>query len=200
MSEISPSIWQQNEKGDWKLYFNTDMELNTSSSNNIEQIKIKNNNISAKNLILGTLVMTPKGIGRLIKSNDNIGILRFKEDIKEEQFPLNKISNNFNCFIYDYSDGINIIRLNLKVLGKIDDIFLELEKLKKINRNEFNYTLVYNGKSLQNEYPFEQLNILNNAKFLLLKANNIKLTLSRFLNVSQYWYTYYVEGICFSSS
>ena len=200
MSEISPSIWQQNEKGDWKLYFNTDMELNTSSSNNIEQIKIKNNNISAKNLILGTLVMTPKGIGRLIKSNDNIGILRFKEDIKEEQFPLNKISNNFNCFIYDYSDGINIIRLNLKVLGKIDDIFLELEKLKKINRNEFNYTLVYNGKSLQNEYPFEQLNILNNAKFLLLKANNIKLTLSRFLNVSQYWYTYSVDGICFSSS
>ena len=67
MSEISPSIWQQNEKGDWKLYFNTDMELNTSSSNNIEQIKIKNNNISAKNLILGTLVITPKGIGRLIK-------------------------------------------------------------------------------------------------------------------------------------
>ena len=200
MSEISPSIWQQNEKGDWKLYFNTDMELNTSSSNNIEQIKIKNNNISAKNLILGTLVMTPKGIGRLIKSNDNIGILRFKEDIKEEQFPLNKISNSFNCFIYDYSDGINIIRLNLKVLGKIDDIFLELEKLKKINRNEFNYTLVYNGKSLQNEYPFEQLNILNNAKFLLLKANNIKLTLSRFLNVSQYWYTYSVDGICFSSS
>ena len=200
MSEISPSIWQQNEKGDWKLYFNTDMELNTSSSNNIEQIKIKNNNISAKNLILGTLVMTPKGIGRLIKSNDNIGILRFKEDIKEEQFPLNKISNNFNCFIYDYTDGINIIRLNLKVLGKIDDIFLELEKLKKINRNEFNYTLVYNGKSLQNEYPFEQLNILNNAKFLLLKANNIKLTLSRFLNVSQYWYTYSVDGICFSSS
>ena len=200
MSEISPSIWQQNEKGDWKLYFNTDMELNTSSSNNIEQIKIKNNNISAKNLILGTLVMTPRGIGRLIKSNDNIGILRFKEDIKEEQFPLNKISNNFNCFIYDYTDGINIIRLNLKVLGKIDDIFLELEKLKKINRNEFNYTLVYNGKSLQNEYPFEQLNILNNAKFLLLKANNIKLTLSRFLNVSQYWYTYSVDGICFSSS
>ena len=200
MSEISPSIWQQNEKGDWKLYFNTDMELNTSSSNNIEQIKIKNNNISAKNLILGTLVMTPKGIGRLIKSNDNIGILRFKEDIKEEQFPLNKISNNFNCFIYDYTDGINIIRLNLKVLGKIDDIFLELEKLKKINRNEFNYTLVYNGKSLQNEYPFEQLNILNNAKFLLLKANNIKLTLSRFLTVSQYWYTYSVDGICFSSS
>ena len=200
MSEISPSIWQQNEKGDWKLYFNKNMQLNTSSSNNIEQIKIKNNNISVKNLILGTLVMTPKGIGRLIKSNDNIGILRFKEDIKEEQFPLNKISNNFNCFIYDYTDGINIIRLNLKVLGKIDDIFLELEKLKKINRNEFNYTLVYNGKSLQNEYPFEQLNILNNAKFLLLKANNIKLTLSRFLNVSQYWYTYSVDGICFSSS
>ena len=152
MSEISPSIWEQNEKGDWKLYFNTDLELNSSSPNNNEQKRIKNNIISSKNLILGTLVMTPKGIGRLIKSNENIGVLRFKDNSKEEEFPLDKISNNFNCFIYDYSDGINIIRLNLKVLGKVDDIFIELDKLKKINRNEFNYTLIYNGKYLQTDF------------------------------------------------
>ena len=106
-----------------------------------------------------------------------------KEDVLRRDFTINALLMNKNKKIIDYTDGINIIRLNLKVLGKIDDIFIELEKLKKINRNEFNYTLVYNGKSLQNEYPFEQLNILNNAKFLLLKANNIKLTLSRFLNV-----------------
>lgn len=200
MSEISPSIWEQNEKGDWKLYFNTDLELNSSSPNNNEQKKIKNNIISSKNLILGTLVMTPKGIGRLIKSNENIGVLRFKDNSKEEEFPLDKISNNFNCFIYDYSDGINIIRLNLKVLGKVDDIFIELDKLKKINRNEFNYTLIYNGKYLQNQYSFEQLNILNSARFLLLKSNNIKYIVSRFSNVSQFWYTYTIDGICFSPS
>ena len=80
MSEISPSIWQQNEKGEWKLYFNSDLEINNSSSNNnnLEQVKIKKNNYLENNLILGTLVMTQKGIGRLIKNNVKIGIIRFK--------------------------------------------------------------------------------------------------------------------------
>lgn len=80
MSEISPSIWQQNEKGEWKLYFNSDLEINNSSSNNnnLEQVKIKKNNYLENNLILGTLVMTQKGIGRLIKNNEKIGIIRFK--------------------------------------------------------------------------------------------------------------------------
>lgn len=132
MSEISPSIWQQNEKGEWKLYFNSDLEINNSSSNNnnLEQVKIKKNNYLENNLILGTLVMTQKGIGRLIKNNEKIGIIRFKQD-KEEQFPINEVNNYFNCFIYDYSNSLNIIRLKLKVLGKIDDIFDELEKIKK---------------------------------------------------------------------
>lgn len=74
--------------------------------------------------------MTQKGIGRLIKNNEKIGIIRFKQD-KEEQFPINEVNNYFNCFIYDYSNSLNIIRLKLKVLGKIDDIFDELEKIKK---------------------------------------------------------------------
>ena len=40
------SIWQQNEKGEWKLYFNSDLEINNSSSNNnnLEQVRIKKNN------------------------------------------------------------------------------------------------------------------------------------------------------------
>lgn len=201
MSEISPSIWQQNEKGEWKLYFNSDLEINNSSSNNnnLEQVKIKKNNYLENNLILGTLVMTQKGIGRLIKNNEKIGIIRFKQD-KEEQFPINEVNNYFNCFIYDYSNSLNIIRLKLKVLGKIDDIFDELEKIKKINRNECSYSLIYQGMPLKKEYTFEQLNILNNSKFLLLKEKNIKYIVSRFSNISQFWFTYSIDGICFSPS
>ena len=57
MSEISSSIWNQDKNGDWKLYFNTDSEI---SQKNKEQQKFKktNINISDKNLLLGTLVMT----------------------------------------------------------------------------------------------------------------------------------------------
>ena len=204
MNEINPSIWQQNEKGDWRLYFNVESQINSISTNNNEQIKLKNNNnniaSSQKNLILGTLVMTSKGIGRLIKNNEGIAIIKFKKDNKEEKMPLNEITNYFNCFIYDYINGINIIRLKLKVIGKVDNIFEELEKIKRINKNEYNYSLIYKGVALNNEETFEQLNISNNCKFLLLNNKIVKYSLSRFLNVSQYWFTYSIDGICFSPS
>ena len=202
MTEISSSVWQQNNNGEWNLYFNTESEVNNlSTNNNIEQNKIKKNNTSLeKNLVLGTLVMTPKGIGHLIKNNEGIGIVKFKENLKDEQFPIKEIKNYFNYFIYDFTNGINIIRLKLKVLGKIEDIFDELEKIKKINRIECNYSLIYKGMSLKKDYNFEQLNLLNNSKFLLLKTNNIKYTISRFSNISQFWFTYSIDGICFSPS
>ena len=202
MTEISPSVWQQNEKGEWRLYYNTNLELNNipKNNNNNEQPKKKKNDISEKNLLLGTLVMTPKGIGRLIKNNDGTGIIRFKDKLIEEKFPIKEITNDFNCFIYDYSDGMNIIRLKLKVLGNIDDIFEELQKIKKINTNEINYSLIYKGMLLKKDYTFEQLNIQNNCKILLLVEYNIKYTLSRFPLIGEFWYTYAVDGICFTPS
>ena len=202
MNEESPSVWQQDKKGEWKLYFNTDIKPNSSSKKNPEVNKtITNNNILGKKLVLGTLVMTKKGIGRLIKINQEIANIRFKEDIKEEQFNINEISNNFNCFIYDYSDGnTNIIKLKLNVLGKIEDIFEKLEKIKKINRNECNYSLIFKGKLLIKDYTYEQIDLLNNSKFLLLKEQKIKYTVSRYAAVSQYWFISSLDGICFSTS
>ena len=203
MSEITPSVWQQNEQGEWKLYFNTESDLISSSSTlNQEQSKSKKlNNLSEMNLVLGTLVMTPKGIGRLIKNNNNIATIRLNQNAKEEQFKLNNISNYFNCFISHYSNGnYDIIRLKLKVAGKVEDIFTELEKIKKINSKENNYVLIFNKNAVKNEYTFEQLNVLNNVKFLLLSKNNVAYTISRYINIGQYWYLYSIDGICFSPS
>jgi hypothetical protein len=202
MTEISPSIWQQNENGDWRLYFNSESEMSNISGNNNDKIKTKKNYLtsSQQNLILGTLVMTSKGIGRLIKIIENHGIIKFKNDNKEEKIPLNEITNTFNCFIHIYSNGVNIIRLKMKVLGKVGDIFEELEKSKKLNIIEYNNLLVYNGMSLNNEQTFEQLNVKNNCKFLLINNYIVKYTISRFLNVSQFWFTYTIDGICFSPS
>lgn len=201
MTEISPSVWQQNEKGVWRLYYNTNLQFNNiSTNNNKEQQKNKKNNISEKNLQLGALVMTPKGIGRLIKNAEGIGIVRFKDNLIEEKIQIKDITSDFNCFIYDYSNGIDIIRLKLKVLGKVEDILEELGKIKQINANEINYSLIYKGMVLKNDYTFEQLNILNNCKILLLIEYNIKYTLSRFPNIGEFWYTYATDGICFSPS
>ena len=201
MSEVASSVWNQDEKGEWKLYFNTEL-ISQSKKINKDHSKFNNNNILPEtNIVLGTLVMTPKGIGRLIKNIDNKVTIRFNQDSKEEQFSMNLISNYFSCFISDYANGnIDIIRLKLKASGKVEDIFTELEKINKINLNENNYLLVYNKNKLKTEYTFEQLNIINNSKFILLSKNKIAYTVSRYINIKQYWYLYSLDGICFSPS
>lgn len=203
MSEVSSSVWHQNKKGEWKLYFNTESELiSTSKKLNQEHSKFnKNNNLSETIIVLGTLVMTPKGIGRLIKNNDNIATIRFNQDTKEEQFSMNLISNYFTCFISDYTNGIiDIIRLKLKASGKVEDIFIELEKINKINLKENSYLLVFNKNILKTEYTFENLNVTNNSKIILLSSNKITYTVSRYINIKQFWYLYNLDGICFSPS
>ena len=93
-----------------------------------------------------------------------------------------------------------VIRLKLKVNGKTDDIFTELEKIKKINSHENNYILIFNKNAIKYEYTFEQLNVLNNVKFLLLSKNNVAYIISRYINIRQYLYLYNIDGICFSPS
>ena len=41
MSDISPSIWNQDNNGEWKLYFNTDSDISSPSQKNKEEQKIK---------------------------------------------------------------------------------------------------------------------------------------------------------------
>ncbi len=202
MSDISPSVWNQDKNGEWKLYFNNELDNSLPSSVNAEQLKAKKNiNIPENTLVLGTLVMTPKGIGRLIKNNDGIVTIRFKDIAIEEKFSVNEVSNFINCFIYYYSKGnSDIFRLKLKVIGKVEDILTELEKIKKIDQSENTYSLIYNKNLLKKEYTFEQLNLLNNSKFLISSKSRIAYTVSRYINVRQYWYLYSIDGICFSPS
>ena len=202
MSDISPSVWTQDKNGEWKLYFNNESDISPLSPVNLEQLKAKKSvNIPENKLVLGTLVMTPKGIGRLIKNNDGIVTIRFKDDSIEENFSMNEVSNYINCFIYSYSKGnTDIFRLRLKVIGKVEDILTELEKIKKIDQNENIYSLIYNQNLLKKEYTFEQLNLLNNAKFLISSKSRVAYTVSRYINIRQYWYLYSLDGICFSPS
>lgn len=203
MSEVSPSVWHQDNQGEWKLYFNTEKDLiSTSSFHNQAQSTITiNNNLSEMNIVLGTLVMTPKGIGRLIKINEDFAYIRFNQDSKEEKFLIKNISNFFKCFITDYSNGNNdIIRLRLKASGKVEDIFRELKKINKLNIKENNYILIFNKDKLKEEYTYEQINLINNSKILLLVENKVSYTVSRYISIRQSWYLYSLDGICFSPS
>ena len=200
MSEIPNSIWNQDQNGDWKLYFNTECNISSSHTKNKEEKKPKNPlNISDKNLILGTLVMTPKGIGRLIKSTKETAHIRFHQESKEQQFPLNEILNYFNCYISYLSKGnIDIIRLKLKVDGKIADIEDELIKIKKINNK--NIVLIYKKSLISKESTFEQINLCNNCKILVLEKGETEKKVSRFSRSKKHWYSYAQDGICFSPS
>ena len=200
MTEISPSIWSQDKNGKWKLYFNTGQEQppHAYASHKKEQ-KNKNKNISEKNLMLGTLMMTPKGIGRLIKNDNGIAYIRFNQNVQEYQFPIESVSNFFYCFIvYMIKGNIDIIRLKLKAGGIVENICEELSKINKINLQKFNYYLLYNKSLLKNETSFEQLNLPNNAKILIYESSELEYKISRYQIIQKYFYCNYQDGITFS--
>ena len=101
MDGINESIWKQDKKGDWKLFFNT--EYNSIPEEIDQKQKFYGaTKINQKTLNLGTLVMTPEGIGRLLKIENKIGRITISKTKKESDFPLEKISNNFVSLIKVY--------------------------------------------------------------------------------------------------
>ena len=201
MNDLQPSIWQQNHNGEWKLYFNVEPEFAHMLSTSKINSDLKTDNFSGENLILGTLVMTPKGIGRLIKRSKETCHIKYNEELKEEEFEINKISNNFYCLLTQLSNNkINVIRIKLKVIGKVEDIYNDLEKIMNIKKEEMDYSLIYNGNILKKDFTFEQLNVINNCKILLLKQKNKMLCVSRFQTINKFWFTYTIDGICFNPS
>lgn len=226
MTEVKDSIWEQNEEGSWNLFFNIDMDNSLSSSSqqhhqqqqkDLESLKSKKNNfLQQDTLVLGTLVMSPEGIVRLIRIDQlqNLGYIKpkqqsqqtkeqSKESIIEKKYPLTELHSTFNCFINFLSSKSGQeeeIRLKVKSTGKVEDILNQLEQIKKINTSEGTYSLFTKGMKLKNDYSFEQLDIKNNCKILLTQENNIKYVVSRFKTINQYWYTYVTDGITFSVS
>ena len=199
---MSNSIWNQDEKGEWKLYFNTESDIYYSRKKK-EKAKEKNDvNIINKNFVLGTLVMTPKGIGRIIKNQEGIAHIRFKQDLKEYQISINDVSNNFNCYItFIKEEIIGIIRSQLNTDSKVSDTIEELSKIKKINSDGDNYNLIYNNNFLKKENTFEQINIMNNSKILILEiAKKTESKICRFKTVNNGFLRISRDGICFSAS
>ena len=201
MPEISSSIWTQDKNGDWKLYFNTDIDSSPQSIKIEEKKTKKDINVSDKNLIIGNLVMTPEGIGRLIKISEGIAHVRFNQEIKENQFPKEEISNIFICYITNILNGnFDITRLKLNISGKVENIFEELVKLNKINLNNNNYSLICNKNILKNDATFEQLKLKNNSKMIIIETPEKESKISRFKTIHRFWPSLVQDGICFSAS
>ena len=206
MSQISDSIWNQDEKGEWKLYFNNESNISLNSLNKEEKNSKNNdktNNISDINLMIGKLVMTPKGIGRLIKNIEGISYVRFNQEDEEYKFPNREISNFFNCYIISLKKTFKkeIIRLKLKSEGTVKDIIEELIKIDKVQKDFVNgISLILNKKKLKEENTFEQINLLNNSKILIMESELIEYKVYRFNYCKKYGLLNSYDGICFSVS
>ena len=201
MSEISNSVWNIDKNGRWKLYFVPEQVLIYPEGRK-DNMLTKDNKSLEQNLTLGDLVITPKGIGTIIKNIGGYAFIRFKQDIKEYKFLLNEISSYFNCYITFISNGIiDTIRIKLKISGNVSDIIKHLLIIKKINPFKYKYKFIYNQILLKKNNTFEKLNITNNSKILVLESKRqIKSKISRFKSIERNVPLRNQDGVSFSVS
>ncbi len=197
MNPIKQSVWRQDTKGEWKLFFNT--EYPQIEIENTQKQKSYINKINPKTLNLGTLVMTPDGIGRLLKIENQTAKITMSKTKKEEHYPIDKISNYFVSLIKVYDKEIsNWFRINLPVNGNVETLKKILIEMKIVDLQISDYLLVTNGTELKDEYTFEQLSLKSNCKILLCGQKLINCKVNRFNQVLNWWYSYNMDGITFS--
>ena len=143
--------------------------------------------------------MTPEGIGRLLKIENQIGTITISKTKKEENFPLDKISSNFVALIKVYDKEIsNWFRITLPVNGNVETLKKILIEMKIVDLSISDYLLVTNGTELKDELTFEQLNLKLNCKILLCGQKLVNCKVNRFHQTLNWWYSYNMDGITFS--
>ena len=201
---LKQSIWRQTQDGDWKLFFNTDAKIDNPEENEGQtaipkfQNEINSNQGTKRVLKMGSLVMTPKGIGRLIRLDENISKVKFLKTDTEENFDVSKISSEFFIFIkvleVTYSSWY---RITVPANGTVEQLKKLIEHLNIYDTSKSNYVLVFNGMELKDEFFFDQLDIKPNAKMLISGMKMSESKIQRFGNVYDWWYTYSSDGISF---
>jgi hypothetical protein len=177
-------------EGEWRLFFNE--EENTST---IKDLKSK-----PSKLYPGSVIMTPKGIGRYIKSEDNIAYIKLSNSDQESQFGLTEISLYFNLYLrIQMKEESQWFRLTLPANGEVSLLKKEIEILKLVTA--YSYSLLYDGNIITDGY-FDQLNMKNNSKVFIFGCKGKEYKLSR-VSDSMYatdWYSSDQDSIIFSVS
>ena len=194
------SIWKQLQNGEWKLFYDIEHE-DKDVTTDVNINKPHTDLLGKKILKLGSLVMTPKGIGRLIKLEEKLGTILFLSNNVEERFEENLISSDFTIMIRVYDRDVNNwYRIHVPANGSTETLKRLIEDLKIIDIGNTNYYLIYNGNEIKEDVFFDQIDLRTNSKILLcaLKMSPCKLT--RFNVTYNWWYTYASDGITFSTN
>jgi hypothetical protein len=195
---ITQSIWKQTSDGNWKLFFNLNSDSGSISEND-NQIKNSLEGGVKKNLKMGSLVMSPKGIGRLIKLEDKVATIKFIKDDQDEIYEESLISSEFPIYISILQkDYTNWYRVLVPANGSIETLKKILEELKIVDITTCNYILIHNGAEVKDEFFFDQIDLRSNSKMLLCGLKMTQCKLTRYNTTYNWWYTYSTDGISFS--
>lgn len=195
---ITQSIWKQTNDGNWKLFFNVNHDI-AAKVENESQLKNLMEASAKKTLKMGSLVMSPKGIGRLIKLENKIATIKFLKDDLEEVYEESQILAEFPIYIRILEkDFTNWYRLIVPANGNVEVLKKIIEELKIVDITTSNFILIYNGTEVKEEFSFDQIDLRLNSKMLLCGMKMCEYKLSRFSTTYNWWYTYNTDGISFS--
>ena len=196
------SIWKHvvdETDDDWKLVFNYNETERVKSSKGINEHQVKLNDYNAKkNMVLGTLVMTPRGIGRLTKQDKNVSTVKIIKSNEEHNFEDHLILLQFPIYIRILDKEFsNWHKIFISATSSVEGLKKLLED-KKIVPKEKSFTIIFNGLELKDEVFFDQLELRPESKLLLFGLKNSVCKVERFTAVNSWWYTYATDGITFN--
>lgn len=198
------SIWKPTKEEfgeDWKLFFNINEKDKTKSKpSKDQQIKLTDVN-NKKNLILGSVVMTPSGFGKLTKIEKNICSVKLLKSNLEQNFEDSNIMLSFPIFIRIMDrEFANWYKFTIPTSGNVETIKKQLEENQVVEKDK-SYTLVFNGSELKDESFLDQIDFKPESKLLVFGLKNNICKAERFVlsgPINSWWYTYATDGLTFT--
>lgn len=160
--DLETSVWRQSLNGRWLMNFNNKLQT-------IEELpKTSFDSANKRPLSVGSLVMTPKGIGRLLKIDEMNARVKFLKNEEEENFERSTVSNDFHVYLKILNaDSSSWYRITVPSNGTTEMIKKAIEELKMVDMDAYNYVLIYQGKELADNLFFDQLDFKPNSKILM---------------------------------
>lgn len=206
---MKQSTWHKVDK-DWILLYDKNKEQKINLINSIlnqDEINLNEifSNSESDEIKIGSVVMSPIGIGRLIKIEEvnnkiNYIVKYLTKDNQEEPYELTEISNFVSLNVNLGKKEINKwLRLNVAVCDKVGSI-LRLMEHKGYKSHDEDFNIIYNGKRLLDDTLIEHIDFLPNSKILLMPLVFKPSKLKRFTYNYSYWSVYKEDGVTFSVS
>jgi hypothetical protein len=199
---IQQSLWKLDDKSNWRLVFGDEKANEGTTKQSELALKTVLDTLSSrKKLKLGSLVMTPKGIGRLIGlENGNANVKLQSGDNEQIAFSESEVDPELDIYICIKAEVENWYRLRIPANGTVETIKQAANEVGILNSGTNDFVFIYNGEELKDELFLDQLNVRNNAKFLLCQTKMTQFKVSRYVNTYTWWYFSGTDGITFTSN